>query len=51
LSIRTIPLSIDVGKKWHKERKREREREGVLKSCFFDPLLYKTPTPLFFLVP
>jgi len=37
-------LEIVVGKKKGIGRKkgREREKEGVLKSCFLDPPLYKT---------
>jgi hypothetical protein len=32
-------LEIVVDKKNGKERRREREREGVLKSCFLDSFL------------
>ncbi len=48
LNIETTPhQNCCREKEWHKER-REREREGVLKSCFLYPLLYKTPAPFFF---
>jgi hypothetical protein len=52
LSIGTTPTQNCCRKKeWHKDRRREKEKERVLKSCFLDPLLYKTLVHLFFPCP
>jgi hypothetical protein len=43
LSIGTTPIqNCGRKKEWHKDGRREKEKERVLKSCFLDPLLYET---------